>query len=98
MWRQYKKEDVEKLMNGEKADMVFTDPPYGVSYKGTNNPNGREWEIIENDNLRGEELYLFLEKSFKNMYEFTKDNPALYIFMQAQVVCNSKKHYLLLVL
>ena len=29
-----KREDVEKLMNGEKADMVFTDPPYGVSYDG----------------------------------------------------------------
>lgn len=28
------KEDVEKLMNGEKADMVFTDPPYGVNVKG----------------------------------------------------------------
>lgn len=27
-------EDVEKLMNGQKADMVFTDPPYGVSYEG----------------------------------------------------------------
>ena len=29
-----KEEDVEKLMNGEKADMIFTDPPYGVSYTG----------------------------------------------------------------
>src|SRR3990167_7528469 len=28
-----KKEDVEKLMDGKKADMVFTDPPYGVSYE-----------------------------------------------------------------
>ena len=29
-----KKEDVERLMGGEKADMVFTDPPYGVDYVG----------------------------------------------------------------
>ena len=29
-----KKEDVEKLMRGEKADMMFTDPPYGVNYEG----------------------------------------------------------------
>ncbi len=29
-----KAEDVERLMNGKKADMVFTDPPYGVNYKG----------------------------------------------------------------
>lgn len=30
-------EDVERLMDGEKADMVFTDPPYGVSYSGGHN-------------------------------------------------------------
>ncbi|MCP4599231.1 MAG: site-specific DNA-methyltransferase [Proteobacteria bacterium] len=27
-------EDVDRLMNGEKADLVFTDPPYGVDYSG----------------------------------------------------------------
>ena len=38
-----KKEDIERLMGGEKADMVFTDPPYGVNYEGgSNNPKKRE--------------------------------------------------------
>jgi len=32
-----KLEDVERLMDGKKADMVFTDPPYGVNYEGINN-------------------------------------------------------------
>jgi DNA modification methylase len=27
-------DDVEKLMDGQKADMVFTDPPYGIAYTG----------------------------------------------------------------
>ncbi len=35
-----KKEDVERLMGGEKADMVFTDPPYGVGYDGTHLSSG----------------------------------------------------------
>jgi len=37
---------VEKLMDGEKADMVFTDPPYGISYK---NNMSKKFEMIEND-------------------------------------------------
>ena len=41
---------VEKLMNGEKADMVFTDPPYGVGYKYNSH----------DDDVSGEQHYLFL--------------------------------------
>lgn len=38
---------VDKLMDGQKADMVFTDPPYGVSYQS----NGRKekFDVLEND-------------------------------------------------
>ena len=72
--------DVAKLMNGELADLIFTDPPYGVSYKGTNNPNGRAWDIIKGDQLRGEPLYDLLAESFKQLFKFSKENPAVYVW------------------
>ena len=49
---------VERLMDGEKADMVFTDPPYGVSYEDS---KGRK---IQNDELTGENLQVFLQQAF----------------------------------
>nr|DAH98429.1 MAG TPA: adenine specific DNA methyltransferase [Inoviridae sp.] len=75
-----REEDVEKLMDGQLADLVFTDPPYGVSYKGSNNPNGREWEIIKNDKLRNDELFLFLLEAFKNIKRFLRRDRAFYIW------------------
>jgi len=50
-----KKEDVDLLMDGKKADMVFTDPPYGVDMN------------IENDNLKGIEFDNFNNKWIKNI-------------------------------
>lgn len=73
-------DDVDRLMQDEIADLIFTDPPYGVSYKGTNNPNGREWEIIKNDKLRGDELFLFLLEAFKNIKRKLKVGGAYYIW------------------
>ncbi len=73
-----KEEDMKKLIGEEKADLCWTDPPYGVSYRGTNNPNGREWGVMMNDELREKELKIFLTKAFKNIYRATKDNTALY--------------------
>lgn len=39
--------DVERLMGGEKADMVFTDPPYGYEYQS--NSRGEKFEVLKND-------------------------------------------------
>ena len=43
-----KEDDVKRLMDGKKADMVFTDPPYGVSY--SNNMNDK-FQAIKNDDV-----------------------------------------------
>ena len=70
-----KPEDVERLMDGQKAQIVFTDPPYGVSIGAKNRmlnsfqPSGRNLTDIESDDLRPEDLKPILEKAFKN----TKD-------------------------
>lgn len=42
-------DDVEKLMNGEKADMVFTDPPYGYNYQSNMREKSKKFDVIEND-------------------------------------------------
>jgi len=71
-------DSVAKLMNGEKADMVFTDPPYGVSYEGGHNKKKRKG--IENDNLQGQDLTDLFYESLMNADLFSKDYSAFYIW------------------
>jgi len=46
-----KESDVKKLMNGEKADMVFTDPPYGISYSSNMRTKTEKFKELKNDNI-----------------------------------------------
>lgn len=71
-------DQVGRLMDGKEGALVFTDPPYGVSYTGVDNGEGTKWEMIDNDDLRGNGLYLFLLHSFKNLFKHTRNDIALY--------------------
>ena len=69
---------VEKLMDGHKADLLFTDPPYGVSYEGGHNKKKRKGIIadtLEGDNLTGL-FYGALSVAIPN----AKDGAAFYVW------------------
>ena len=74
--------DVEKLMNGEKADLLFTDPPYGVSYENKTKEvlKSKNYTKIANDDLKLEDFKLFLEDVFKNAYVSLKETASYYVF------------------
>lgn len=69
---------VARLMNGEKADMVFTDPPYGVNYEGGHNKKKRIG--IKNDTLEGDNITDLFYNSISLAFAFTKDYSAFYIW------------------
>jgi DNA modification methylase len=67
--------DVEKLMDGEKADIIWTDPPYNVSYTGKT----KDALKIENDSMDDEQFYKFLYDVYSNMIMHTKPGCAIYV-------------------
>ena len=54
-------EDVAKLMEGRKANLIVTDPPYGVSFKSSSGLT------IQNDSMKDEEFYNFLPVSYTHL-------------------------------
>jgi ParB-like chromosome segregation protein Spo0J len=68
------KEDVDRLMGETRANLVLTDPPYGVSFKAS------DGLTIKNDSLKGEEFYNFLLSAFKNMADHLEKGGAAYCF------------------
>lgn len=68
-----KAETFETLMQGRKANLVVTDPPYNVNYEGT---AGK----IKNDNLADEKFYQFLFDAFSNIEKVMADDASIYVF------------------
>lgn len=69
---------VDKLMNGQKADMVFTDPPYGVAYEGGHNQKKRKGIIA--DTLEGDDLTGLFYGALMAAIPNTKDGAAFYVW------------------
>ena len=70
------KQDVDVLMNGMKADMLLTDPPYGVNYTGKTKDSLK----IKNDDIQDEELENFLFESFSSAVYAMKPGAVFYIW------------------
>jgi DNA modification methylase len=69
---------VEKLLQSQKADLLFTDPPYGVSYEGGHNKKKRQGIIA--DTLQGEDLTDLFYQSLSTSITWLKDGAALYVW------------------
>lgn len=67
-------EDVSMLMDGKTANLILTDPPYGVSFKST------DGLTIQNDSMKGDEFYQFLLQALQNMVDHLESGGAAYVF------------------
>ena len=66
--------DVACLLEGRKANLVLTDPPYGVSFQSSDGLK------IQNDNLKAEAFYQFLLDAFRNMASNMEPGGSAYVF------------------
>jgi DNA modification methylase len=72
---------IERVMQGEKAALFETDPPYGIDYDSAQlHRNETHYDAIERDKLKEDELQAWLEVVFMNLRPHMKDNCAWYLW------------------
>lgn len=81
-------EDVAKLMEDKKANLILTDPPYNVAFKSS------DGLTIRNDSMKNNDFYEFLFSSFKNMAEHLENGGAAYIFHADTEGLNFRKAFI----
>ncbi len=84
-------DDLNAVMDGQLADMAFTDPPYNVDYGGSakDKMRGKSRHIL-NDNL-GDDFYGFLKDALTNLLSVTKG--ACYIAMSSSELDTLQKAF-----
>jgi DNA modification methylase len=83
-----KPEDVSKLMDGKTANLLVTDPPYNISYEGSNGLK------IENDSMQDKDFYEFLLSAFKNMAAHLEPGGSAYVFHADTEGLNFRKAFI----
>lgn len=66
-------ETYKLLMDGKKANLTVTDPPYNVAYEAK---AGK----IQNDDMKDDEFYNFLLTAFTNIYNVMENDASIYVF------------------
>ena len=80
--------DVAKLMDGHRANLIVTDPPYGVSFKSASGLT------IQNDSIKNEEFYQFLYNAFANMVAHMENGGSAYVFHADTEGLNFRKAFI----
>ena len=75
-----KKEDVDRLLAGNKAGLLFTDPPYNVNYGENLVQSNDQWRKIANDNMPQDEYEKWLRLILKNACSVLDEGAAVYIW------------------
>lgn len=81
-------EDVAKLMEDKKANLILTDPPYNVAFKSS------DGLTIQNDSMDNNDFYEFLYLSFKNMVDHLENGGAAYVFHADTEGLNFRKAFI----
>ena len=81
-------EDVTLLMDGHRANLIVTDPPYGVSFRSASGLT------IQNDSIKNEEFYQFLYKAFANMVAHMENGGSAYVFHADTEGLNFRKAFI----
>lgn len=69
-------DDFARLMGNDLAGVVFTDPPYNVSYRGTSD---KQWMAFQYDGMSDDKFDAFLRAAFQNIHRFTQPNVGVYV-------------------